>query len=384
MALEVVWADRALVKLGEILERISEDRPAVATRVINRMFDMAATLAAHPEMGRQYEPAPGSGLRQLIVGRYGLIHRIERRRLAVSGKLLGRKILGEVAGIVSPDTILRWYRKLVAAKYDGTRRRTPGRPTTAKEIAALVVEMAKANAGWGYTRIRDALRQLGHEIGRNTIKRILLEHGLEPAPERNRKTSWRTFIRAHLGAIAAADFFTVEVLTVVGLVRHFVFFVIDIETRRVEIAGITAQPCEAWMKQIARNLTDPEDGFLRGARYLILDRDPLYTSAFRKMLKDSGTEALRLPARSPNLNSYAERFVLSIKSECLRRIVPLGEAHLRRAISEFVAHYHGERHHQGLGGELISPGETAGRTEGSIACRERLGGMLKYYHREAA
>jgi len=191
-------------------------------------------------------------------------------------------------------------------------------------------------------------------------------------------------IKAHLGEIAAAEFFTVEVLTLLGLVRYFVFFVIDIETRRVEIAGITSQPREVWMKQVARNLTDSEDGFLRGVRYLILDRDPLYTSAFRKMLKDSGIEALKLPARSPNLNSYAERFVLSIKSECLCRLVPLGEAHLRRAISEFVTHYHGERHHQGLGGELISPDETAGRTEGPITCRERLGGMLKYYHREAA
>ncbi len=323
-------------------------------------------------------------LREQLGGRRLRLNDDQRRRLAVSGKLLGRKILSEVAGIVSPDTILRWYRKLVATKYDGAKRRAPGRPTTATELAELVVTMAKANAGWGYTRIRDALGHLGHEIGRNTIKRILLDNGLEPAPERNRKTSWRTFIKAHLGEIAAADFFTVEALTVVGLVRYFVFFVIDIETRRVQIAGITSQPCEAWMKQIARNLTDPEDGFLRGVRYLILDRDPLYTSAFRKMLRDSGTEALRLPARSPNLNSYAERFVLSIKSECLHRIVPLGEAHLRRAIGEFVTHYHDERHHQGLGGELISPGETTGRTERSIACRERLGGMLKYYHREAA
>ena len=138
------------------------------------------------------------------------------------------------------------------------------------------------------------------------------------------------------------------------------------------------------MKQVARNLTDVEDGFLRGVRYLILDRDPLYTSGFRGLLKSSGTEVLRLPARSPNLNAYAERFVLSIKSECLRRIVPLGEAHLRLAIGEFVAHYHGERHHQGLGGALISPRGSAVRAEGPVACRKRLGGLLNYYHREAA
>ena len=177
--------------------------------------------------------------------------------------------------------------------------------------------MARENPTWGYTRLRDALRHAGHEIGWNTVKRILLDHGIEPAPERKRTTSWKTFIKAHLGEIAGADFFTVEVLTLAGHVRYFVFFVIDIETRRVEIAGITNAPSGKWMQQIARNLTDPEDGFLRDVRYLILDRDPLYTEAFRKMLKDSGTEALKLPARSPNLNSYAERFVLSAKLECL-------------------------------------------------------------------
>ena len=169
-----------------------------------------------------------------------------------------------------------------------------------------------------------------------------------------------------------------------GLVRYFVFFVIDIETRRVEIAGISNQPCEAWIKQIARNLTDVEDGFLRGVRYLILDRDPLYTSDFRKVLRDGGVEVVKLPARSPNLNSYAERFVLSAKSECLSRIVPLGENHLRRAMSAFVSHYHRERHHQGLDGKLIVADKNAGRTDGEVRCRERLGGMLKYYYRDAA
>ena len=308
----------------------------------------------------------------------------QRRRLAVRGKILGRKLLGELAGIVTPDTILRWYRRLIARKYDGSKKRRSGRPRTKQEIADLVVRMAQENAGWGYTRLRDALRHLGHEIARNTVKRILLDNGIVPAPERNRKTSWRTFIRAHLGEIAAADFFSVEVLTLRGLVRYFVFFVVDIKTRRVEIAGISWAPTGAWMKQIARNLTDAEDGFLLGMRYLILDRDPLYTAEFRKMLKDSGVEAVRLPARSPNLNAYAETFVLSIRSESLNRIVPLGENHLRWAIQEFMNHYHGERNHQGLDGKLIDPDETARRTEGRVACRERLGGLLSYYYREAA
>jgi transposase InsO family protein len=308
----------------------------------------------------------------------------QRRRLAVKGKALGRKILGQIAGIVTPDTILRWYRQLVANKYDGSTKRGPGRPPTKKEVADLVVRMAQENTGWGYTRLRDALWHLGHELGRNTVKRILLAHGIEPAPERNRKTSWKAFIKAHLGELAAADFFTVEVLTLRGLVRHWVFFIMDVKTRAVEIAGITCQPSGAWMNQIARNLTDAEDGFLRGIRYLIIDRDPLYTRAFREMLKGSGVEPLRLPARSPNLNAHAERFVLSIKSECLNRIVPLGEGHLRRAVGEFVRHYHGERPHQGLGGRLIAANDSTRTTDSHVMCRERLGGMLRYYYREAA
>ncbi len=214
-------------------------------------------------------------LREQLGGRRLRLTDEQRRRLAVKGKALGRKVLQGVAGIVTPDTILRWYRRLIAKKYDGSKRRKkPGRPRTPQEIADLVVKMALANVDWGYTRIRDALHNLGHEICRNTVKRILLDHGIEPAPERGKKTSWATFIRAHLGVISAADFFTLEVLTWRGLVRYWVFFVMDIKTRRVEIAGITCAPTGAWMMQIARNLTDAEDGFLLKMHYLIIDRDP--------------------------------------------------------------------------------------------------------------
>ena len=216
------------------------------------------------------------------------------------------------------------------------------------------------------------------------MKHILLEHGIEPAPERNRTTSWESFLTAHWGAIAAADFLTVEVLTLGGLVRYHVLVVMDLMTRKVEVAGITSEPTGAWMKQVARNLTDAEDGFLRRMRYLVLDRDPVYTAAFRKMLGVSGVKVLRLPARSPNLNAHVERFVLSIKSECLDKIVPLGEAHLRWAVAQYVLHYHSERPHQGLEGELIAEDGRAGPAEGEVRCRERVGGMLKFYYREAA
>jgi putative transposase len=307
----------------------------------------------------------------------------QRRRLAVKGKALGRRRLGDIAGIVTPDTILRWHRRLVAQKYAGSKTRAPGRPRTPPDIAALVVRMASENPTWGYTRIRGGLHSLGHEVARNTIKAILRDHGIEPAPERGTKTPWKTFLAAHWDGLAAADFFTVEVLTMAGLVRYFVFFVMRLKTRTVEIAGITRQPNDTWMKQTARKLTDAQDGFLRSVRYLILDRDPLYTIAFRRMLRDSGVRPLLLPARSPNLNACAERFVLSAKSECLERIVPLGEGHLRAAVREFVDHYHEERPHQGLGNELIAPRAKASGT-GPLKCRERLGGLLKFYYREAA
>ncbi len=307
----------------------------------------------------------------------------QRRRLAVKGKVLGRRCLADFAGIVTPDTILRWYRRLVAKKYDGAATRRPGRPSTKPDLAMLVVRMATDNPTWGYTRIRGGLKSLGHDVARNTIKAILKGHGIEPAPERGTKTPWKTFLAAHWDGLAAADFFTVEVLTMGGLVRYVVFFVMKLNTRVVEIAGITRQPHEAWMTQVARNLTDARDGFLRGGQYLILDRDPLYSAAFRRLLRTSGVKPLVLPAWSPNLNAFAERFVGSAKSECLERIVPLGEGHLRAAVRAFVQHSHEERPHQGLDNEFIAP-KTISIGTGPVTCLARLGGLLKFYYRKAA
>ena len=196
--------------------------------------------------------------------------------------------------------------------------------------------------------------------------------------------SWKTFLKAHWGAIAATDFFSVEVITRSGLVRYFVLFVIDLRARRVEIAGILSQPDGAWMNQIARNLTDAEAGFLNGSRYLIHDRDPLFTKSFRETLGSSGVETVKLPARSPNLNAYAERFVRSVKSECLAQIIPIGERHLRHAVSEYMEHYHVERNHQGIGNELIDDQRGRINMTGGIERQERLGGILNYYYKRAA
>ena len=174
------------------------------------------------------------------------------------------------------------------------------------------------------------------------MKRILRDHGIDPAPERSRRTPWKTFLQAHWDGLAACDLFTVEVLTLAGLRRYLVFFVIELQTRRVTIAGIHPQPGGAWMEQQARNLTDPGDGFLRTAHPDSRPRS-LYTRVFGEILTSGGVQPIRLPPKSPNLNAYAERFVRSIKEECLNRVVPLGEGHLRLIVHEYVEHYHRER-----------------------------------------
>jgi putative transposase len=295
---------------------------------------------------------------------------------------VGRAALNGVACIVTPNTLLRWYRNLVAKKYDGSRRRCPGRPATSRDIAHLVCMMARDNPCWGYTRIQGALFNLGHTIGRNTIKRILIDAGLEPAPERSKRPSWKTFLKAHWGAISALDFFTVEALTIGGVVRYFVLFVMDLKSRRVRAAGIVRRPNGAWMDQVAQSLTARRNDFLANARYLIHDRDPLFTTRFREILASVGVRTIKLPARSPNLNAYAERFIRSVRQECLRKVIPLGDTHLRTVVAEYIEHYHAERNHQGLDNRVIERLPVEPR--GIVKCRERLGGTLRYYFRDVA
>ena len=307
----------------------------------------------------------------------------QRRRLAEAGKRLGRGLLARYATLVTLDTILRWFRQLVAAKYSSAST-TRGRPRRRQAIAALVVKVASENPGFGYTRIRDVLHNLGVETSRSTVKRILDEQGVVPAPERSRVTTWGDFLSAHWDGLVAGDFFQIEVLTWSGIVRYSVLFVMELRTRRVHVAGIARDPDGGWVLARMRALLDDFDGFLRGKTHLILDRDPLFTAAAKQLLAHGGVEVVTLPRRSPNLNAYAERFVRSIKHECLDRLVILGEGHLRHAVREYLEHYHRERNHQGLHSVLIDPGPEVGRQEGSLRCRTRLGGLLRYYHREVA
>jgi len=185
--------------------------------------------------------------------------------------------------------------------------------------------------------------------------------------------------------LAGTDFFTAEVLTLRGLVTYYVLFFIQLESRRVDIAGITIHPDELWMKQMSRKVTMEGCGILRDCRYLLHDRDTKYTRSFRAIIASGQVEPLALPARCPNLNAYAERWVRSVKEECLSKVVLFGERSLRRALNEYVEHYHAERNHQGKGNVLLFPPDRDIRREPqSIQCRERLGGLLRYYHQEAA
>jgi transposase InsO family protein len=309
----------------------------------------------------------------------------ERATLGEIGHRLGCRVLAEVANVARPETILAWYRKLVARKFDGSKaRRSPGRPRIKGEVEQLIVRMAKENRDWGYDRIAGALANLGYQVSDQTVGNVLQRHGLPPAPERKRTTTWSAFIRTHLALLAGTDFFTAEVLTRRGLVTYYVLFFIHLESRRVDIAGITVHPDERWMQQIARNVTMEGCGALRDCRYLLHDRDTKYTQSFRAIIASGRVEPLVLPARSPNLNAYAERWVRSAKEECLSKVILFGERSLRRALREYVEHFHAERNHQGKGNVLLFPRGTTIRRARSVQCGERLGGLLRYYHQEAA
>jgi putative transposase len=249
----------------------------------------------------------------------------------------------------------------------------------------LIVRMAQDNRSWGYDRIVGALANLGYTVSAQTVGNILKRHGLPPAPERKRTTTWKEFIRTHMDVLVATDFFTTEVWTLGGLVTYYILFFIHLGSRQVHVAGVTPHPHEAWMAQVARNVTMEAWGFLAPGQYLIHDRDTKFCAVFQQIIDAAGVERVVLPPRSPNLNAYAERWVRSVKEECLARVILFGEAALSRTLNEYVEHYHHERNHQGKGNVLLFPAVSRGTEQaGPIQCRERLGGLLKYYEREAA
>jgi len=324
-------------------------------------------------------------LRHQITGRVRLSDG-ERKTLAEIGQKLSKQALKEVATIVKPDTILGWQRALVAQKFNGSQqRKAPGRPMIDQEVENLVVRMAQENRSWGYDRIVGALANLGYTISDQTVGNILKRHGLPPAPERKTTTTWKEFIRTHLDVLVATDFFTAEVWTLGGLVTYYVLFFLHLGSRKIHVAGVTPHPNAAWMIQVARNVTMEEWGFLAPGQYLIHDRDTKFCAAFQQIIANAGVERVVLPPRSPNLNAFAERWVRSVKDEALSSLILFGEASLMHALHEYVEHYHHERNHQGKDNVLPFPTLSQDTVRaGPVQCRERLGGLLKYYECEAA
>ena len=299
------------------------------------------------------------------------------RRLTASPRIrLERAVL-----LFKPDTVLGWHRELVRRKWITQRRSSGGRPAAPPEVEALVLRLARDNPGWGYRRIQGELVKLGHRLSHTTVRAILERHGLPPAPERRRRgNTWRQFLARHQHQVLACDFFTVETVflkTIYGL------FFVELGTRRVRFAGCTAHPTAEWMAQQARHLSwQVQDGDIT-ARYLLHDRDSKYVPGFDAVFRSEGVAVVKTPYRTPTANAIAERWVRSVRRECLDHLLIVSEAHLRRVLTTYIAYYNEARPHQGLGQRTPVP-PAVGSGHGPIRRRDRLGGLLREYYREAA
>ncbi len=310
----------------------------------------------------------------------------ERRQLLRFGKPVG-KAIKDLVSIVSPGTFLRWIREerreIGLPKKPKTK---PGRRMTDEEIRTLVIRLAKENI-WGYGRIHGELKKLGIRICDTTVKNILIAAGVDPCPERSEKP-WADFIKQHAATLWATDFFSKKVWTLKGYVDVFVLFFIHVESRRVVLTGMSTNPDNTWMKQQAKNICMLWDKEKDKPTHMIRDFDSKYTKDFDAILQEENVEVKRVGPMKPNLNAYAERFVQSIKQECLDHFICFGEVHLRYLCSEYVAWYNQERPHQGKGNTTLSKPRCRKWKESDSASAviftPRLGGLLKHYHRRAA
>ena len=309
----------------------------------------------------------------------------EKALLARAAKAVDPLYLEKAFNLFTPATLNHWYRELVRQKWDYSKKRKyPGRPKISPELENLIVKLALENPHDGYQTLVGRLKLLGFQTNPETVQNVLKRNGITPAPERQAQLTWKEFLDIHWEDLAATDFLTWEVLTPFGLVTYYVLFFIRHLDRKVHIAGITTSPNESWMLQMARNLTDRETGFLEPGMMLLHDRDAKYTAHFVKTLDESGIQTLKLPAQSPNLNAHAERFVRTVKEQCLSRMIITSEGQLRKALKEYEEYYNNERCHQGLGNRIPLEEDQDGifGKKGKIRKKQRLGGLLNVYFRD--
>jgi putative transposase len=289
--------------------------------------------------------------------------------------------LNELVLLFKPATLLKWHRELVRRKWTFRQCQTGGRPPITAELEALILRLAKENPTWGYSKLHGELLKLGSDVGRSTIRDVLKRQHVPPAPERGKRgNSWRTFLKHHKDEILACDFFTVETA---WLKTMYVLFFIELGSRRVHLAGCTANPTRTWVTQQARQLSwKIQDGTLP-ARFLIHDRDAKFPVAFDQVFEAQDVTIIRTPFRAPKANAVAERWIRSVREECLDRVLILGERHLHRVLKEYVTYFNHARPHQGIA-QQIPVGEKRRVQSGPVRYQDVLGGIIHDYYREAA
>ncbi len=289
--------------------------------------------------------------------------------------------LHEALLLFKPDTVLRWHRELVRRKWTFANKSRKGRPATSSELQELLLRLAAENPSWGYSKLHGELLKLGYTIGRSTVRDILKRQHIAPAPERTKKGgSWSNLLSHYGQQILATDFFTVETALLKTL--HALFF-IEIGTRRVHFASCTAHPTAEWVAQQARQLTWTLQDEHKGMRFLIHDRDAKFPASFDAVFAAEGIDILRTPYRTPVANAFAERWVRSVREECLDKLLIVNAAHLQRVLNEYIGYFNQARPHQGIEQRCLIPIER-GLRNGAIKRRDVLGGIIHDYDRDAA
>ncbi len=292
----------------------------------------------------------------------------------------GRSRLTQAVLVFKPDTLLKWHRELVRRKWTYMRRQTGGRPQIAPDLEALILRLAKENPRWGYSKLNGELLKLGYAIGRTTIRAVLKRKRVPPAPERSKQSStWRTFLQHYQHEMLACDFFTVETAWLKTL---YVLFFIELGTRRVHLAGCTASPTAAWVTQQARQMRWVMEDEQLPIRFLIRDRDAKFAPPFDTVFAAADVMIIRTPFRSPKANAFAERWIRSVREECLDHVLILHDRHLHRVLKEYVTYFNHARPHQGIEQRIPARDKRGG--DGPIQCRDLLGGIIHDYYRTAA